>query len=451
MSCRPLGLAVGCVPLLAATWLLAPAAAAASDPTPTTPVRHVVVMTQTGHSFDSYLGRRHGVDGIPAGVCLRVRTGSATSCQPPFALAGTTARPRLDPSATAQRAAVADGRMDGFVLAQATPSSTGRDAMGYYRPADLPVLGQLADNGVVFDRWFSAVPGGELANQLFAVSGTAVPDTREVPESGWPDVPVLFDRLQSAGVSWKVYVENYEPALTGTTAGPAALRTGQVARLPLLAMPRYEDDPVLMSHITDLDSYYADLAAGTLPAVSWIVTTTSTERPPARPVAGQGVVRDVVNALGGSSAWPESLFLLTYDSPGGWYDHVAPPTMSGAQVGIRVPTVLVSPFAPAGVTDHTTLDSAAVLRFVQTNWGLPPLTARVSASPGLASALRLDRPARDAVLVSSTRPRPPVAQPDSHVIVAGYLLAFLVAAGSLLWAARGRPGVDPSDVSLDAA
>ncbi len=450
MTGRALRGAVGVLAVLAPVMLVGTGAAAATEPKPSTPIKHVVVMTQQGHSFDNYLGRRPGVDGIPLGVCLPVRQGTASPCQRPFALAGTAARPRLDSSAAAQLTGVADGRMDGFVLAQATSRSSGRDAMGYYRPADLPVLDQLADHGVVFDRWFSALPGGSIANQLFAVTGTAVPDTASVPAEGWPDLPLVFDRLEAAGVSWKVYVEDYEPALTVSTAGPAALRSGQVARVPPLALPRYEQDSALTAHVADLTDYYRDLRAGSLPAVSWVVTTLSTEKSPARPVVGQGAVRDVVNALGESSAWPESMFLLTYDSSGGWYDHVSPPTSADSRSGLRVPAVLVSPFATPGAVDHTTLDSAAILRFLQDNWKLAPLSDRVSASPGLASALRFDRAARAPVLVSTAQPRPVIKQPDGRVIVAGYLTAVLVAVGSVFWAFRGRDSLSPVIARLDS-
>ncbi len=426
--------------------LFAPAAVAADPPAPRTPIEHVVVMTQEARSFDSYLGGRPGVDGIPAGVCLPLQEGAATPCQRPFALSSAPTRQRLVNTAETEHTSVAGGAMNGFVLAQTTRHSTGRAAMGHYLPADLPVLSTLADHGVVFDRWFSAVPGGGITNQLFAVTGVPQPDAAAVPESGWPDAPVVFDRLEAAGVSWKVYVENYEPALTAATAGPAALVGGQVARVPLLAMPRYERDPALMAHVTDLETYYADLAAGTLPAVSWIVTTTSTERLPAQPTTGQGVVRDVVNSLGASSAWPSSLFLLTYDNAGGWYDHVVPPVRDGESLGLRVPAVLVSPYARRGSVDHTTLDSAAVLSFLQSNWGLAPLSDRVSGSPDLSSALRFDRPPGPAVLIrAAAGDSRQLVQPDSRVIVAGYVLALLLAAATLLWAARGRR---PADAQL---
>lgn len=409
--------------------------AAAAAPTAATPVQHLVVMTQDAHSFDNYFGTRAGVDGIPPSACSPVHTGVATPCVVPFSLVDAGLHPTLRNTAAAQAASETGGTMDGFVVAQTTGRVDGTGAMGFYRPSDLPVTSQLADQGVLFDHWFSAEPGNGIANRVFALTGVTVPEVSQVPAAGWPDLPVVFDRLQAAGVSWKVYVENYEPALSLATAGRTELRGGQVARVPLLAMARYEKDPALMSHVADLDTYYSDLAAGTLPAVSWIVTTASTERPPTDPTVGQRAVRSVVNALEESRDWGSSAFLLTYDSSGGWYDHVAPPVEKGYALGMRVPTILVSPYATAGTVDHTDLDSASVLRFIETNWSLLPLGARDSAAPDLATAFSFQAVPRAAAVVGLVDHTPASAQPRRPIIYATYLFAVLAAALVIFWAA----------------
>ena len=172
---------------------------AATRTAATTPITHLVVMTQDQHSFDNYFGERSGVDGIPARVCVPAKAGSNPPCVAPFPLTASGLRPILHATAAAQQVSVAGGRMDGFVQAQTTPHVDGKGAMGYYLPSDLPVMTQLADQGVLFDRWFSSVPGGGIVNRLFAVSGKAVPDTDQVPATGWTDLPLIFDRLQAAG------------------------------------------------------------------------------------------------------------------------------------------------------------------------------------------------------------------------------------------------------------
>jgi phospholipase C len=417
--------------------LSAGASQAATRDSAKTPIRNLVVMTQDQHSFDNYFGIRDGVDGIPSGVCVPVTALSSTPCVTPFLLKASGLKPNLLATATAQEVSVAGGLMNGFVQAQTTPRTDGSGSMGYYSPSDLPVITQLADQGVLFDHWFSALPGAGIVNRLFAMSGAVTPDTDQVPAAGWTDLPVIFDRLQAAGVPWKVYVENYVPTLTVATAALRARRGGQVARVPLLALSRYENNPALMSHIADLGTYFSDLADGSLPAVSWIVTTSSTERPPADPTAGQREVRNVVNALGESSAWPNSAFLLTYDSSGGWYDHVAPPTEQGAALGLRVPTLLISPYATPGLVDHAQLDSASVLKFIETNWSLTPLTARDAGATDLATALTFGRPPHEPTTVGPSATSLQVPVPNRSIIYGVYLLAALGVAVIVSWAALG--------------
>lgn len=411
-------------------------------------MKHLVVMTQDAHSFDNYFGTRPGVDGIPTAACNPVHAGTSTPCVAPFSIVAAGLHPTLRNTVAAQTASVAGGTMNGFVVAQTTGRVDGTGAMGYYRPSDLPVTSQLADQGVLFDHWFSAEPGNGIANRVFALTGVPVPEVSQVPAAGWPDLPIIFDRLQAAGVSWKVYVENYEPALSLATAGRTELRGGQVARVPLLAMARYEKDPALMLHVADLSTYYSDLALGTLPAVSWIVTTASTERPPTDPTVGQRAVRSVVNALEESGDWGSSAFLLTYDSSGGWYDHVVPPVETGYTLGLRVPTILVSPFATAGTVDHTDLDSASVLRFIETNWSVPPLGARDTAAPDLTSVFSFQGAPRAAAVVGLVDHTPAPAQPRRGIIYATYLFAVLAALLVVLWAVLvGRRPIAVSEVT----
>lgn len=451
MKRRPIRSAAAAAAVLVLVGLSAQGGDAATRDAASTPIHHLVVMTQDQHSFDNYFGMRSGVDGIPDGVCVPAKAGSSTPCVAPFPLKASGLRPTLHATASAQQVSVANGRMDGFVQAQTTPHTNGKGAMGYYRPADLPVMAQLADQGVLFDHWFSSVPGGTIANRLFAVSGTAVPDTDQVPAAGWPNLPVIFDRLQAAGVSWKVYVEHYEPALTVKTAGPKARRGGQVARVPLLALTRYEKSPALASHIVDLETYFSDLATGALPAVSWIVTTSSTERAPADPLQGQREVRNVVNALGGSSAWPSSAFLLSYDSTGGWYDHVAPPTEQGAVLGLRVPALLISPYATPGLVNHDQFDSASVLRFIETNWSVASLTSRDASATDLGTAMSFGRTPHPATIVGTSGGRPQAPIPNRLIIYGVYLLALAAVVAVVAWAGSGGRQATLGDPSQEAA
>jgi phospholipase C len=437
---RPAALgAVALLTMLASTGTAAATstAAAPSGHAPTTPIHHLVVMTQDQHSFDNYFGTRAGVDGIPSGICLPAAAAGGR-CVTPFAIDKNAAPTRLKVSAKSQAESVNGGRMNGFVRAQAGPQSTGAAAMGYYRPQDVPALSRLADRGVLFDRWFSSVPGGTIPNRLFEIAAQANGDTASVPAVGWGTMPVVFDRLQAAGVPWRVYVQNFEPALTVDTASAKARAGGQVARVPLLAMPRYTDDPALNGHIVDLSQYFSDLAHGTLPAVSYVVSTSSTERTPSRSASAENPILTVVNALISSSAWFHSAFVLDYDSAGGWYDHVLPPVVDGARLGLRVPAMLVSPYAAPHTVDHTTYDSGAVLKFIETNWRVAPLTSRDRDAADLVGAFHFSRPPREAVLVDGGTRGPEVVQPNGLTLYLGYGLAALAAALAIGWAVHGE-------------
>lgn len=405
--------------------------AAASGPTtsvlkPASAIRHLVVMTQGGRSFDNYFGVRKGVDGIPPRACQLRSTLSQPRCVTPFAL-GTSATPLpLRSTAQTQVASINRGGMNGFVRAQKTRDSDGVSSLGYYRTKDLPLMNELADRGVLFDHWFSGVPGGTVPNRLFGVTAQVQSDRTEVPSAGWADTPVIFDRLTAAGVSWRIYVQNYEPALTIATASTKQRLGGQVARMPLLAMKRYTDDPAAMSHIVDLSQYYRDLSTGKLPAVSYVVSTSSTEQSPQSPVKGSRLSRAVVNALIASTAWSRSAFLLQYDSSGGWYDHVQPPRIDGKTVGLRVPALLISPFARPGTVEHGNFDAASTLKFIEKIWQVAPLAARDRAAADLTTAFSFAHQPTPATLVGVPTDRS-VLQPDRVLLYLGYGAAILIA------------------------
>jgi phospholipase C len=413
-------------------------AGAAPANAPTTPIQHLVVMTQDQHSFDNYFGTRPGVDGLPAVTCVPAQASAASPCVKPFPVETSGLHLSLASSNSVQRAGIDGGRMDGFVYAQNSHTNAGKMAMGYYRPQDIPVLTQMADQAVLFDHWFSSVPAGSVANRLFAVSGQSQPADVTVPPGGWGAIPFIFDRLQAAGVSWRIYVQNYRPALTITTAGPAARRGGQVARVPVLASSRFATNQAGAGHVVDLRQYYTDLADGKLPAVSYVVTTSATERPPAGPAAGQALARNVLNSLSESSAWSTSAFLLYYDSSGGWYDHVAPPTVSGAQLGPRVPALLVSPYATPGTVDHTVFDSAAILKFIESNWSVSPLTNRDRDAANLASAFEFHQAARAPSLLAGPGGAPTLVRPNSRLIYVCYTTALTAVTVAMGWAIVAR-------------
>ena len=194
----------------------------------------------------------------------------------------------------------------------------------------------------------------------------------ESRSEGYGGLPTIFDRLEERGVSWKFYVQDYDPRLTIEAEGRAD-RSTQAVRVPLLNFPRYVRDRRLFSHVVDLEEYYEDLERGTLPEVAYIAPAGGSEHPPGGTQPGQTLVQELcVTALARSEAWRSSAFMWTYDEWGGWFDHVRPPPGRG----FRVPALLVSPYARRGVVDSTPLDHTSILRFIEDNWRLAPLAAR---------------------------------------------------------------------------
>jgi phospholipase C len=211
-------------------------------------------------------------------------------------------------------------------------------------------------------------------------------------------------------------------------------RSAQVTRVPLLAYARYVDDPRLAGHIVDLDQYYEDLRNDTLPAVAYIAPAAASEHPPSNIQAGQRLVRSLVTELMRSPAWPNSAFLLTYSNSGGWYDHVAPPRVDQDGYGFRVPALLVSPYARQGHVDRTELDFTSILRFIEDNYDLEPLTARDATANSIASAFDFSQPPRPPRFVTSQRGNQMQAEPWRGGVYLAYSMALILPASIILWA-----------------
>ena len=421
------------LPVLIAALSLAVPSAASAAVAPTTPIRHVVVLMQENHSFDNYFGTYPGADGLPPGTCLPKSFQDATlGCSGPAHVGG---RAVLglgsDPGLFARQ--YHGGRMDGFVAAFRVGRGLGGlpNPLGYYDDRDLPYAWNLADRYVLFDRFFSSARGGSVWNHLFAISatpGNAAADA--LPRRGYPATTTIFDRLEGAGLPWKFYVKGYDPTNTIDSPGVGD-RASQLLQVPLLAMPRIIHTPQLAAHVVDMEEFYRDAQAGRLPAVSYLAPGGMSEHPPSAPRGGQTFVRTVVNELMRSPDWESTAFVLTYDSWGGWYDHVKPPTVDRYGYGFRVPTLLVSPYARRGKIVHETLDYTSILRFIEDNWRLAPLSKRDASATSIASAFDFTAGARAPVLVSTDRSVPPTNPVRTRVVYWAYGAAAVLALAML--------------------
>jgi phospholipase C len=169
-------------------------------------------------------------------------------------------------------------------------------------------------------------------------------------------------------------------------------------------------------NVVPIANYYTDAAAGRLPAVSFIdpifVATNpveNDEHPPSNVQVGQNFVSGVVNALFRSPNWSDSAFFLTYDEHGGFYDSVAPPVAvvpdaippmlqagdvvaSFDRYGIRVPVAVISPYSKPHFVSHVVNDHTSILKFIETRFGLPSLTARDAAANPMLEFFNFEDP-----------------------------------------------------------
>lgn len=408
------------------------ASVAASRPSPTTksPIKHFIAVMQEMRSFDSYFGTFPKANGIPSGVCMPAPPvrGAASPCVKPFAI-GTLPSRRLIDTRAAFTAQYAGGAMNGFVTAQSTRGVTNALPMAHYGSGDLAYYWSLARNYVLFDRYFASANGGSLSNHMYWLTGTAGnPQGETVPTNGFGDLPTIFDRLEAKGVSWKFYVQDYDPGSTFRSPGATP---PQVVRAPLLAYARYLDDPALAKHVVPLDEYYDDLGRGTLPAVSYIVAAGPSETPPASVANGQAFVRNVVAGLKRSTAWSSSALMLTYADWGGWYDHVAPPTVDSNGLGFRVPALLVSPYARKGYIDHGLREHASMLKFIEHNWDVAPLAGRDARAGDFLAAFDFRQEPRAPHLDIEFGTAPGVDTGSRGIIYPAYGAVVLLAAGTL--------------------
>ncbi len=408
--------------------------AASNEPPTQYPIKHIVVILQENHTFDNYFGTYPGADGIPAGTKMPVNPNDpGAGYVAPFHI-GNYPISDLSHSADTYKGQYNDGAMNGFVYALDQKQQDGKLSMGYYTDQELPYYWNLADNYTLFDRFFSSATDGSFANHMFWVAAT--PPTETDPRRSTrnqQNVQTIFDELQAKGISWKFYVQNYDPTITYRTLQNAGNRASQVVWVPLLNFDRFIDDPALSSHIVDLNQYYIDLHDGNLPAVAYIAPSGGSEHPPGSVQTGQRFVKSLIQELMRSSAWDSSAFLLAYDDWGGWYDHVVPPQVDTDGYGLRVPAILVSPYSRQGYIDHGEYDFTSILKFIEENWGVDALTERDANANSLSYAFNFRQKPRPPIFVSSVRTSKQTPKgPPVRIIYSGYIVALSFAGLTIL-------------------
>jgi phospholipase C len=416
-------------------------------------IRHIVIIMQENRSFDTYFGTFPGANGIPAGVCV------------PDPLNGGCVKPFHDSADVnyggphSQSNAIADidgGKMDGFVgqaekgqncsttnpaCSPCTESSTSKcvDAMGYHDAREIPNYWRYAQDFVLQDQMFEPNASWSLPQHLYQVSEWSAfcnnptdpfsctnavqapnppgADLSTTPLYAWTDITYL---LHKYGVPWAYYVFNGTEPDCEDDASMTCAPVQQGPRTPGIwnPLPHFTDvqQDGELGNVQTLSNFFTAAQAGTLPAVSWIDPNgTVSEHPPARVSAGQTYVTGLINAIMQSPDWASTAIFLTWDDWGGFYDHVVPPKVDRAGYGLRVPALVISPYAKKGYIDHQTLSFDAYLKFIEDDFlGGQRLDPKTDGRSDPRPDVREDAPQLGDLSNDfdfSQKPRPPMLLP----------------------------------------
>ncbi len=399
------------------------------DTDTSTPIQHMIVVMQQNHTYDNYFGTYPGGEGVPVNTCMPVSLSDPANnlCILPFYI-GEYPLSDLSHGSRTFFEQYNNGLMNGFIEAQNRRNLDGKLSMAYFDDHELSYYWNLADEYVLFDRYFSSAHSGSIMNRLFWTTGTPGDGTNNIPSNGYGDIPTIFDKLEERGISWKFYINNYDPNLDYRSLAELTYLPPQIQWVPLLGFDRFLDDPQLSSRIVDLKEYYEDLNRGTLPAVSYVLLLGATEHPISDVTLGQRVTRTMIQTLMQSDAWNSSAFFITYDDWGGWYDHVPPPQVDKYGLGFRVPALLVSPYARKGHVEHTQLEHASFLKFIEENWGIPPLATRDAHANNFLAAFDFSNKPRAPEFITTSRARSEArAEPRRIAIYVTYGAAMVFA------------------------
>jgi phospholipase C len=367
-------------------------------------IRHVVIIMQENRSFDSYFGTYPGADGIPGlagnpgpvpcnpdpktGVCVKPYHDTANrNAGGPH----TTADAIHDMNGGKMNGFQARARLGRFRVCQnsnsgicATPSTP--DVMGYHDSHEIPNYWDYARQFVLSDHMFESVNSWSLAARLSIVSGwsarcskqgdpmsckSAVTGRLGATGHGkvdypWTDLTYL---LHKYGVSWRYYVANgSQPDCDDNQM--ACPRVKQRAGTPSIWNPLPQFDTVQHDHqvnnVAPLSDFYSAARKGRLPSVSWLTPSQAvSEHPPGLVTVGQTYVTRAINTIMRGPDWNSTAIFLAWDDWGGFYDHVKPPVVDGEGYGLRVPALVISPYAKTGYIDHQVLSFDAYLKFIE--------------------------------------------------------------------------------------
>ncbi len=339
-------------------------------------VQHVVILVQENRAFDHYFGCLNGVRGYSDPNALAFTNGASVFYQPQgtnFLLpiyCTNQCITDVDHSETTCLIAWNNGQWDQWIPAK------GQVSMGYFTRAELPFYYALANAYTICDAYYCSALAPTYPNRLYLFTGMIDPNgtgggpvlTNGVPPGGYTWT-TYAERLQGNGISWRVYQQIGEDWLNPLEwfAQFSAAQPGS---------PLWNGGRVVVTNV--ITAFQSDVQAGTLPRVSWIISPwAASEHPIQAPVVGAAFVKQIIGALASNPAiYSSTVFFLTYDENGGYFDHVPPPIppagtadeyVNGEPIGlgVRVPMIIVSPWTRGGYVCSQVFDHTSVIQFLE--------------------------------------------------------------------------------------
>ena len=345
--------------------------------TTASPIKHVVVVLLQNNSFDHLFGtypaaNGNTVEGLNPSVPGYTQTDAAGNSVTPHLLADE-APPNLPEGDVPYRQVLTPG-MDRFAF------YNGDISLGYYdnTTPGMATLWQLAQQFALADHYFGSVVGEAPTNQLYMVAAADLNRTFDVQPAYGPcqisepdAVPYTFpnmaDQLSAAGFGWGVFQQSF---------GNCSTFMG--IHNPFQFFTSTHDSP----NVQDYSNFAEQVQNDILPAFSLIIPDSKHDmHPGSAPITNAiSFVQTLVQEVQASPVWNSTAIVVTFDTGGGWYDHVYPPTIDAQGLAFRVPTLVISPYAKKNYISHIVMDHVSILRLVQWNWTLPSLNARNAQS-----------------------------------------------------------------------
>jgi phospholipase C len=374
---------------------------ACAGPCPASKVKYLVIVVQENHTFDDHFGAycKAAAGSNPTcndgPNCCEAAPAKDPSGASPVTL-DDAAMGAHDPDHTlrCETAEMDTGKMDMYVTG-ANCSNAGNFAIaaaGVMQP-----MWDLAAGGALADRWFQPVIGQSASNDMFFARAQWVFDDNVYSPQGaigsmcglafnfksYTD-KTIGDLLNTASVPWSWYMEGYKTMSDAVAANTCPNAPPDCAAMlstyPCTFAPDdnpfeyYDSTRDKPDHIRDYTKLAADLAAGTLPAITFVKAIGyRSEHPGQQDKLTDGIAfaKSVVGAIEASKYANDTLVVVTYDEGGGYFDHVKPPatnTVDNKPYGTRVPAIALGPFAKKNFVSHVTLEHSSLVKFIEWNW-----------------------------------------------------------------------------------